>query len=243
MRRKLLPFYDERKSKIEMIVLHCTAHTPENIVESFTKHRVSSHYVVGEDGEVVQMVGEKHRAWHAGISFWGGRTDINSCSIGIELTSPTLGQKPFSEAQKKALVDLLNRLIKKYHIKPQNIVGHSDVAPTRKADPGKSFFWQELADKGIGLWCDKSFKYSVQDSDEKKLLQAIGYDTTNLKAAALAFCRRFMPEAIDYKEDVWNIEKDLPQTIQKFAVPNNFKDVLNNVAQQYARASKTPCKM
>ena len=121
MRRKLLPFYDERKSKIEMIVLHCTAHTPENIVESFTKHRVSSHYVIGEDGQVVQMVGEKHRAWHAGISSWGGKTDINSRSIGIELTSPTLGQKPFSQRQKNALIELLSRLIKKYKILPQNI--------------------------------------------------------------------------------------------------------------------------
>ncbi len=243
MRRKLLPFYDERKSKIEMIVLHCTAHTPENIVESFTKHRVSSHYVIGEDGQVVQMVGEKHRAWHAGISSWGGKTDINSRSIGIELTSPTLGQKPFSRVQKEALIDLLNRLIKKYKILPQNIVGHSDVAPTRKADPGKYFFWQELADKGIGLWYDKSFKSSTQDDDEKELLQVIGYDTTDLKAARLAFCRRFIPKAIGYKEDVWNIEKDLPQTIQNFKVPSDFKEVLNNVAQQYARASKKPCKM
>lgn len=243
MRRKLLPFYDERKSKIDMIVLHCTAHTPENVIESFTKHRVSSHYVIGEDGQIVQMVGEKHRAWHAGISSWGGKTDINSRSIGIELTSPTLGQKPFNQMQKDALIDLLNRLIKKYHIKPQNIVGHSDVAPTRKADPGKSFFWQELADKGIGLWYDKSFKYSVRDDDEKELLQIIGYDTTELKAATLAFCRRFMPKAIGYTEDVWSIEKDLPQTIQNFVVPSNFKEVLSNVAQQYERASKTPCKM
>ena len=243
MRRKLLPFYDERKSKIEMIVLHCTAHTPENIVESFTKHRVSSHYVIGEDGQVVQMVGEKHRAWHAGISSWGGKTDINSRSIGIELTSPTLGQKPFSQRQKNALIELLSRLIKKYKILPQNIVGHSDVAPTRKADPGKCFFWQELADKGIGLWGDKLFKYAVQNSDEKELLQTIGYDTTDLKAARLAFCRRFIPKAIGYKEDVWNIEKDLPQTIQDFKEPSNFREVLSNIAQQYESASKTPCKI
>ena len=243
MRRKLLPFYDERKSKIEMIVLHCTAHTPENIVESFTKHRVSSHYVIGEDGQVVQMVGEKHRAWHAGISSWGGKTDINSHSIGIELTSPTLGQKPFSQRQKNALIELLSRLIKKYKILPQNIVGHSDVAPMRKVDPGKCFFWQELADNGIGLWFDKKLQTCAQKCDEKAMLQSIGYDTTDLSAAKLAFCRRFLPQTIGYEEDVWSMEKNLPQTIKNFKEPKDFKKVLNNVAQQYARASKKPCKM
>jgi len=243
MRRKLLPFYDERKSKIDMIVIHCTVHSPEDIAEVFAKNRVSSHYVIGEDGEVWQIIGEKHRAWHAGVSFWQGETDINSRSIGIELTSKTLGQKPYSEAQKKSLIALLHHLVQKYKIKPQNIVGHSDVAPTRKADPGKSFFWKELADEKLSFWPRDSFKYSVSKCDVKELLQKTGYNIEDLSAAKLAFCRHYLPQSVAYDDDIWNIEKNLPQVIKNFKEPDNFMKILQNVAQQYESASKTPCKI
>ena len=243
MRRKLLPFYDERKCKIDMIVIHSTACTPQSVVNSFREHRVSSHYLIDEGGEVWQIVAERHRAWHAGVSSWQGKNDINSHSIGIELSSPTLGQKPYPKAQKEALIALLQRLVKKYKIQPQNIIGHSDVAPARKADPGKEFFWEELAGAGFGLWYEKSFKYSVQKQDEKELLQTIGYDTSDLAAAKLAFCRHFLPKNIAYEEDVWGMEKKVPQIIGNFKEPKDFREVLINVAQQYARASKKPCKM
>ena len=243
MRRKLLPFYDERKAKIDMIIIHCTAQTPQEAIKIFCERKVSSHYIIGEDGEIWQMVGEAHRAWHAGVSSWQGKTDINSHSIGIELSSPTLGQKPYPKAQKEALCALLQRLVKKYKIQTQNIVGHSDVAPTRKADPGKEFFWSELAKKGFGLWSDKSFKNTVTNFDEKRLLQTIGYDTTDLAAAKLAFCRHFLPQTIAYDKDVWNIEKNLPQAVKNFKEPKDFKQILSNIAQQYAEASKKPCKI
>ena len=99
MRRKLLPYYDERACKIDMIVLHAVAYAPQQAIQTFVDHGVSSHYVIGQDGELWQLVGERHRAWHAGKSFWRGADDLNSHAIGIELCSPSLGQKPFTTAQ------------------------------------------------------------------------------------------------------------------------------------------------
>lgn len=243
MHRKLLPFYNDRKCKIDMIVIHCTAHTPKEAILAFTTQRLSSHYIIGEDGEVWQTVGEKHRAWHAGVSSWQGQTDINSRSIGIELSSPTLGQKPFSQMQKNALVSLLKRLIKKYKILPQNIVGHSDVAPTRKADPNRAFFWDYLYQQGLGIYYNPNLKNTCQCTDIAQLLHSIGYDTTDLNAAKLAFCRRFIPQSLSGEENPWEIEKNLKSAINNFQTPPDFLKVLNNIAQQYESASKTPCKM
>lgn len=147
MRRCLLPFYDERKSKIDMIVLHSVAFDAKGAVQSFRDFKVSSHYLIDETGEVWQLVGQKHRAWHAGKSKWHGIDDINSRSIGIELCSPDLGQSPFNQKQKKALYELLEKLVRRYNIPQGNIVGHSDIAPTRKADPGKAFFLARVGSK------------------------------------------------------------------------------------------------
>lgn len=243
MRRKLLPFYDERKCKIDMIVLHCVAYEPKDAVAVFREHKVSTHYVIGTDGEIWQLVGENHRAWHAGKSFWQGMTDINSHSIGIELVSLSLGQTAYNLNQKKSLVLLLRRLIKKYKILPQNIVGHSDIAPNRKADPGKDFFWEYLNTNGIGIVYDSKLKDKVQSDDERELLQIIGYDTADLPAAKMAFCRHFLPQSIEYEKNILAMEENMPKIIEKFVAPDNFMKVLQNVAQQYAKASKTPCKM
>ena len=243
MRRKLLPFYDDRKCKIDMLVLHCESYPVQKALDVFTKRKVSSHYIIDEDGEVWQLVGESHRAWHAGVSSWQGKTDINSRSIGIELVSPTLGQKNYPAKQREALIELVQKLVKKYKIKPQNIVGHSDVAPTRKADPGKCFLWKELAEKGFGIWLDKKLKYCTSSCDEKTLLQEIGYDVRDLNAAKLAFCRHFIPQSVVEDNDITNIENNLAETARKFKTPNNFDEILQNIAQQYAKASKTPCKI
>ncbi|MBQ9236054.1 MAG: N-acetylmuramoyl-L-alanine amidase [Alphaproteobacteria bacterium] len=245
MRQKFLPFYDERKADIDMIVLHCTVHTPENIVEAFCQHRVSSHYVIGGDGAIWQMVADDKRAWHAGVSYWRGVRDINSHSVGIELSSPDLGQSDYTTAQKQSLTELLQKLIKQYAIAPQNIVGHSDIAPTRKADPGRSFFWRELAAAGIGIWPDNSPLSLAEKSDfnEADTLALIGYDTADIKAARLAFCRRFLPESVDDDADIGNIENHLRAKIEAFAAPQNYHSRLKVVAQQYLMASNTPCKI
>jgi len=243
MRRKLLPFYDERKSKIEMIVLHSVALLPEEVVCMFAKNKVSCHYVIGDDGEIWQLVAQKGRAWHAGVSVWRGKNDINSRSIGIEFCSPSLGQRPFSQKQKDAAVELIGRLIKRYKIKPENLVAHSDIAPTRKADPGKAFFWQELAKEGIGLWYDLDDAMKMSENNVEKLLRIIGYDTTDLVAAAYAFCRRYYPSVIADEGDVWQIEKNVCPVDIKLLEDEKFLQILKATAYKYLRASSTPSSM
>jgi N-acetylmuramoyl-L-alanine amidase len=116
--------------------------------------RVSAHYCVDEDGTVYRLVPEKRRAWHAGLSYWAGARDINARSIGIELVNPghTCGYRPFPEAQMRALEDLARGILVRHPIPAHRVLGHSDVAPARKIDPGELFDWPRLARAGIGLW-------------------------------------------------------------------------------------------
>lgn len=243
MRRCLLPFYDERKSKIDMIVIHSVAFAPEAAIQSFRDYKVSSHYLIGEDGEIWQLAGEKHRAWHAGKSKWRGLEDLNSHSIGIELCSPSLGQKPFRKAQVQALSELLQKLVRKYKIVQGNIVGHSDIAPTRKADPGKAFFWSKLAQNGLGLWYNKKNAAKVDETDVGKMLAQIGYDVTDLKAAAYAFCRRFLPVKIDMVSDVFALDGNPVSADKALLSDEEFVVVLKAVYYTYCKESNTPCKI
>ena len=243
MKRKLLPFWDNRKSKVCMVVVHAVALPPLEAIKCFCQNKVSSHYLIAEDGEIWQLVGEKHRAWHAGVAKWRGCSDINSCSVGIELCSKDLGQSQFTQQQKKSLQFLLRRLIKKYGIKNENIVGHSDIAPTRKADPGKAFFWQELAAKGIGFWPNKADAKKIKEENIEKLLKIIGYDTTDLYAAAYAFCRRFWPKEVKLEKNVWQEDKILAGFDKRMLDDKEFIEVLQAVAYKYLMASKTPCNI
>jgi N-acetylmuramoyl-L-alanine amidase len=116
--------------------------------------KVSAHYVIEENGRVHHLVSNDKRAWHAGLSYWRGMTDINSASIGIELVNPghEFGYKAFPQRQIKALETLLQRLCSGFDIPPSAILGHSDIAPSRKTDPGELFPWEDLAKAGFGLW-------------------------------------------------------------------------------------------
>jgi N-acetylmuramoyl-L-alanine amidase len=116
--------------------------------------RVSCHYVIDTDGRITQMVGEDMRAWHAGVSAWAGETDINSCSIGIEIHNPghDQGYPDFPEAQMAAVVALSDDIVRRWSIRAERVLGHSDVAPQRKIDPGEKFDWRRLAEAGVGLW-------------------------------------------------------------------------------------------
>ena len=118
------------------------------------KAEVSAHYLIEENGKTYQLVDDKNRAWHAGKSYWAGQTDINSHSIGVEIVNKghEFGYEAFSNAQILSLIKLCKPLIKKYNIKPQNVLGHSDIAPARKIDPGHLFPWERLAGVDIGLW-------------------------------------------------------------------------------------------
>ncbi|MEY2868840.1 MAG: hypothetical protein RIR01_1305, partial [Bacteroidota bacterium] len=141
--------------KPNFIIIHHTAQDSiQQTTKTFTKtsSQVSAHYVIADDGHVVQMLNDYLRAWHAGISSWGKNTDINSSSIGIELDNN--GREPFSEAQITSLMALLSKLKKDYNIPTQNIIGHSDIAPSRKKDPSALFPWKTLAENGFGIWKD-----------------------------------------------------------------------------------------
>ena len=122
--------------------------------------KVSAHYTVDRDGRVYHHVPEERRAWHAGVAYWAGESNVNGRSIGIELVNPghEFGYEPFADAQIEALIDLAGGILKRHAIPAARVVGHSDVAPARKTDPGEFFPWAQLADYGIGLWPEHTAK-------------------------------------------------------------------------------------
>lgn len=169
--------------KPSFIIIHHTAQDSiQQTINTFikTKTQVSAHYVISENGKVVQMLNDYLRAWHAGASTWGKNTDLNSSSIGIELDNN--GSKPFTEAQISSLVALLTKLKKDYNIPTQNIIGHSDIAPGRKQDPSALFPWKTLAEKGFGIWPDEILEEAPFDFKIEPALRIIGYNTKNLSA-------------------------------------------------------------
>jgi N-acetylmuramoyl-L-alanine amidase len=198
------PNFDARALPVSMVVLHYTgmidgASAIARLADPEAK--VSAHYVVAEDGQVVRMVDEAHRAWHAGRSWWRGTSDINSASIGIEIVNPghEFGYRPFPEAQIEAVIELLAGIMERHSITRGNVVGHSDVAPARKEDPGELFPWYRLARLRLALprptknlmdphWSDAGFLLA---------LERFGYDVADGVAAVRAFQRRFRPEMID----------------------------------------------
>lgn len=202
MQKNKLPYFDDRTVKIDTLVIHCLAHNVKGALESFHHHEVSAHYLIEENGQMWQLVPEEKRAWHAGKSYWRGREGLNNFSIGIELCSETLGQEPYDTRQIRALVHLCRQIIKRYHIRPENIVGHSDIAPTRKPDPGKAFPWAYLAHHGIGQWFKLENAINVSENDIPVLLSNIGYDVSNLAAAEMAFCRHYLPERIKTDKNI-----------------------------------------
>jgi len=142
---------------VRHLVLHYTGMTScEKALDRLRdpKAEVSAHYVVDEDGTVYKLVDESLRAWHAGVAFWHGVRDINSTSVGIEIVNPghEYGYRPFPAAQIEALIVLCREVMLRHRIQPIGVLGHSDIAPGRKTDPGELFPWQTLAERGIGLW-------------------------------------------------------------------------------------------
>jgi len=202
------PNFNERQLPVSMIVLHYTGmQSAEAALARLTDPaaEVSAHYLIDEDGTIHRLVAEDKRAWHAGQSHWRGITDVNSASIGIELVNPghEFGYREFAPAQIEALVPLLAEIKDRYEITRGNIVGHSDIAPTRKQDPGELFPWAQLARLRLALprptknlmdplWTDAGFLLA---------LERFGYEVTDKLAAVVAFQRRFRPELIDGEID------------------------------------------
>ena len=163
--------------------------------------KVSAHYLIDEDGAVRRLVAEERRAWHAGAACWRGVRDVNGRSLGIELVNPghEFGYRPFAEAQMAALEDLARDILARHPIEARNVVGHSDVAPRRKMDPGELFDWPRLAAAGIGLW-PASAPADEADADEdeaKAMLADFGYETGDLGMTVTAFQRHFRPGRVD----------------------------------------------
>ena len=163
---------------------------------------VSAHYCIDEDGTLYRLVPEERRAWHAGRALWDGAEDINGRSIGIELVNPghEFGYRPFPEAQMARLKDLALEILARHPIPPARVLGHSDVAPLRKEDPGELFDWQGLAAAGIGVWPDAPAPLTAfpGEAEVKAALARLGYGylDQDLGAVLRAFQRHFRPAAI-----------------------------------------------
>jgi len=162
---------------------------------------VSAHYIVNADGAVTQLVDEEKRAWHAGVSFWAGETDLNSTSIGIEIVNPghEFGYMPFPDAQITAVTKLCRDILSRHAIQPHHVLAHSDIAPARKMDPGELFPWARLAEDGVGLWPPQ--KGEGRGERGELDLAIYGYDISSLSAAIIAFQRHFRPEKINGEWD------------------------------------------
>ena len=189
-----------------MLVLHYTGmKTGDAALERLcdAKAEVSAHYLIDEAGDVFALVDESERAWHAGVAMWRGQSNINSRSIGIELVNPghEYGYRGFPEAQMAALIPLCQGILSRHSIPARNVVGHSDVAPERKADPGELFDWAGLAAAGVGLW-PAPLDTPCSEADAPGLLSKIGYDISNTESAMTAFQRHFATHRLDGVPDV-----------------------------------------
>lgn len=198
------PNFDDRNADVSILVLHYTGMKECAAAIDWLRNpasKVSSHYVVAEDGQVLRLVAEDKRAWHAGKSHWRGQDALNSISIGIEICNPghEFGYVPFPDVQIHSVVALCADIIARHGITRGNVVGHSDIAPARKQDPGELFPWNELAKRRLALprptknlmdphWSDAGFLLA---------LERFGYDVTDPLAATVAFQRRFRPELVD----------------------------------------------
>ncbi|GIU65931.1 N-acetylmuramoyl-L-alanine amidase [Candidatus Phycosocius spiralis] len=245
------PNFDERTRPIRLIVLHYTGmqseqsalriltdpaptrsayqddlpRTPQNtesIPESMS--RVSSHYLALQDGTIHQLVDESKRAWHAGKGFWDGETDVNSASIGIEIANGghDFGLPEFAESQIVAVMQLVKHILQRHGLDKHHVIGHSDVAPARKPDPGEKFPWKRFAEAGLSIWPAPA----LEDGDQRPLfdeadqmdhgiaavqtgLDTIGYGIpvngrldAHTRAVLTAFQRRFRPNKVDGMIDI-----------------------------------------
>ena len=227
------PNQDDRPADqpIDMLILHYTGmRTGQAAIDRLRSEeaQVSSHYVVEEDGAVFRLVPEQRRAWHAGISRWRGHEMLNGRSIGIEIVNPghEWGYRDFPALQMAAVCDLCLEILSRHPIPARNIVGHSDVAPDRKDDPGEKFDWEGLARNGVGLWPDDmptlglggATHGTVRDAASlrpvRAALAAIGYEVApegpldpGLSTVLRAFQRHWRPEAITGQADAGTLAR------------------------------------
>jgi N-acetylmuramoyl-L-alanine amidase len=218
---RVSPNFGQRRDgqRADMIVLHYTGMETGPSAEAWLcdpVSEVSSHYLVHEDGSVVQMVRESDRAWHAGSGSWRGRADVNSCSIGIEVANPghAYGYPDFADAQIDAVIALCRDIAQRHSIAPERVLAHSDTAPGRKVDPGEKFPWAQLHAAGVGHYVEPSligggrFLAAGERGEPVEALQSMlalygyGVDITGTfdqttEAVVAAFQRHFRPQRVD----------------------------------------------
>ncbi|MSQ86869.1 MAG: N-acetylmuramoyl-L-alanine amidase [Alphaproteobacteria bacterium] len=199
---------------VRFVVLHYTGMaTAEQALARLTDPlaQVSAHYLINDEGEIFHLVPEDRRAWHAGVSYWQGRRDLNSLSIGIEITNPghDCGYRAFPQTQIDAVRDLVKDILARHMLNADAVIGHSDIAPGRKIDPGELFPWEHLASTGLGRWPKLSgTKHLITTNDAMILLSQIGYAVpllaelgADILAApadtVAAFQRHYRPARID----------------------------------------------
>jgi N-acetylmuramoyl-L-alanine amidase len=217
----MTPNFDDRPegTAINTIVYHYTG--MRDVQEAIDRlcdpeSKVSAHYVIDEDGEILQLVDEEKRAWHAGVSSWRGKEGVNAFSIGLEIVNPghEFGYEPFPIRQIESVVRLSQEIMERHPIENRNIVGHSDVAPGRKQDPGELFPWKILAEEGVGLWPDVPLAfeeemeeyfldYDLNIEEMQQALKSFGYGLNvtgemdiPTKNVIKAFQRHFLPAYI-----------------------------------------------
>lgn len=207
------PNFSDRKYKVDTVVIHSTRMTKENSLNRLCdkKSEVSCHYLIDLEGHIYRLVDEDKVAFHAGVSYWGGREKLNQFSLGIELVDiDHTGErvKSFTHKQMQVLIELIKDIIARYNISPQNIVAHSDIAPDRKDDPGEMFNWKLLADNSIGIF-PKDFQYQ----ESKGFLIRYG----------------------EQGEDVSMVQKLLSQYGYKISVDGKYGDQTQNVVIAFKR--------
>lgn len=224
------PNFGDRRpgTPIDMILLHYTGMQRAEDALAWLcnpSSQVSSHYFVFEDGRIVQLVDETKRAWHAGESFWKGEDDVNSCAIGIEIANAghRAGLPSFPDAQIAAVIALCKDLARRWSIPPERVLGHSDVSPGRKSDPGEAFPWDKLALQGVGRFvapapirtgpCLEPGDRGKSVRDLQSKLSAYGYRAgrggtydEKTRAAVEAFQRHFRPSLVDGRADASTLE-------------------------------------
>ncbi len=211
------PNFDARPvgTPVDMLVIHYTG--MESAEDAMARLHdpaagVSAHYCIDEEGAVIRLVPEGRRAWHAGQSVWAGARDINARSIGIELVNPChqFGYRPFPDPQMAACFELSLAVLTRHPIPARNVVGHSDVAPRRKMDPGELFDWRLLAEQGIGLWpeaADGAAPGEIDAGGIAAMLAEVGYETEDLAMTVAAFQRHYRPALTDGGIDAETAER------------------------------------
>jgi N-acetylmuramoyl-L-alanine amidase len=189
------PNHGERRGGVtpRLVVLHYTGLRDLATARDWLcdpVREVSAHWLLAEDGSAEPLVDEHRRAWHAGAGAWGGITDVNSASIGIEMQNP--GSRPYPEAQMAGLERLLSGILARWSIPPAGVIAHSDMAPARKIDPGPRFDWRRLARQGLSIWPDQP---GDPEAPLHQSLTAIGYPDAPAEARLGAFRLRFRPFA------------------------------------------------